>query len=199
MNALRRVLLAAAALVALAAGTPCLAQKGWVILTATSADAYNEVMITVQPVGKRDDRFGLGFGTNSPFVDTRRNWEGHRGVIRVRELPAGDYVMTNYRLHDTTLRKSWYLTKDFAVAFQVHAGEISYLGEFQATGIRVKALIGHYIERPYFLVSDQQARDIPLAVEDFPELKGIPVRNAFPRDALVRLPSFRVERLPDKL
>ena len=199
MNAPRRVLLLAAALVALAAAAPCLAQKGWVILTATSADNYNEVWITVQPVGKRDDRFSLGFGQNSVFVDTRRKWEGQNGVIRVRELPAGDYEMTNFRLHDNTLKKVWNLKKDFSVPFQVRAGEITYLGEFQATGVRAKALIGYYIEQPYFLVSDQEARDIPLAVEDFPELKGIPVGNGFPRAVLLRLGHFRAKRVPDKL
>jgi hypothetical protein len=129
------------------------------------------------PDWKREVVFNLG----GLFQSDQHDWEERKGAVRVVQAPAGTYRLANFRLVHSASNQKWSAREDFSVAFEVRPNEVTYLGEFLGTGVLGKAFLGfRAIEKPYFLVSDQQARDIPLAQKEKPELAGIAVRSIAP-------------------
>ena len=114
--------------------------------------------------------------------------------MRIARLPAGQSHIVNFKLRYTPANFVHRSRADFSMPFEVKANEIAYIGEFLATGTKLKYSLGN-IETAYFLMSNQQARDMPIAVAEHPELRDLPVRVALTGTS--PSPLLRTTRMPD--
>ena len=171
---------------------------GWVVVAMSKDMNYSTMEISIKPV---DGSWGgRGMGVNPMVFNATYHQFGEKkgGYVRASQFTPGTYHITNVRL--VYAPSNWVYTSkaDFSVPFEVKAGEVTYLGEFLATGTIVKPVILiPNVDVPYFIISDQQSRDMAIAVAETPELKGLPVKRA----ALQRsssTPFFRTTRMPEK-
>lgn len=182
------------------AATAALAQspgQGWIVLslarmtgiTSVGFDFRDKATDTRHPAG-----FSLGL-----FNSDQQEWEGRTGAVTVLAVPAGAYRMSAFSLQDSMSNRRWSSRQDFDKPFEVRAGEVTYLGEFVGTGILSKPFLGNRaVEKPYFLVSDQQPRDLPIAEKQEPGIRGLPVRSLAPFLVKGGPNVFLTKRLPDR-
>ncbi|HRE12844.1 MAG TPA: hypothetical protein PLD37_01465 [Usitatibacteraceae bacterium] len=200
MNPLRRHLLAA--LLASAIATPALAQdepKGWIVASLIQEGAIASVGIQL----KEREATGLFstdllymrpllWGTND-FDEERR-----KGKVVVLPLKPGTYFVNDVQMEDVATNRNFRLRAASRAPIEVKAGEVTYLGEMVGTGTLGKPFLGfRAIEKAYILVADQQARDMPLAGEKAPEIKGKPVKSLAPFQPADMGRIFYRTRLPD--
>lgn len=155
--------------------------KGWIVLSVSQERSITSVALVLRPFDDPQRRQEVGF-TLSLFASDQHKWEENStGIVRAIELPAGAWRLSGFRLDSSVTNQRWTPRQEFSIPFTVSAGEVTYLGEFLATGTYGKPFLGfRAIEKPYFLVSDQRARDLPIATRDTPEINGLPVRSVAP-------------------
>ncbi len=200
-SATRRRILARLAVVGALASVPAFAQpagQGWIVLSLARMTGITTVQLDFRDKAT-DSRHSAAF-TIGIFNSNQQDWdEGRIGEVKVMAVPAGAYRMASFRLEDSMSKRAWNSRQDFDKPFEVRAGEVTYLGEFVGTGILSKPFLGNRaVEKPYFLVTDQQARDLPLAEKQKPEIKGLPLRSLAPFQVKGGPDVFLTKRLPDK-
>ncbi len=85
----------------------------------------------------------------------------------------------------------------FSVPITIEAGKVAYLGQYLTLGLPKEGLFGgEVLGAPYFVVSNQQQRDLPLAAKRKPELAGLPVVTQVPDPATLGVPYFRSAPIP---
>lgn len=99
-----------------------------------------------------------------------------RGVVVVRAVPPGDYVLSGFSL--VWANNSFTPQKALAVRFTVKSGQATYLGNYQFTEVTGNNVWGMTVpEGGFFAVEDRAATELPLA-----QRKGLspqmPVINA---------------------
>lgn len=131
-------------------------------------------------------------------TEGRQEWDGRAGAVRVLKVPAGPYRLANFRLEHAPTKGKWFAGDDYDVPFEVKAGEVTYLGEFQGT-VSVTKLPGKTgtVRQPYFIVRDQRSRDIPLAEAARPEIRGKAVLSVAPLTPPGK-GHFQTSRQPDR-
>ena len=103
-------------------------------------------------------------------------------VIAAAEIAASplqvscmQYHVTNFHLNYAPSKWTYRAKSDFSVPFEVKANEVVYLGEFLATATMLKnSFLIANIDKPYFLVPNQQERDMPIAVEKYVSIYPVP-------------------------
>lgn len=121
--------------------------------------------------GEHSDYFhygqhGLFFLTTPDFNDAQSN-----GVVKVLDLAPGEWEIDGFTIveHGSEITPS----QKFAVPFTVKAGETIYIGDYRVH-------VGYPSDDPdaasvFFSVSDQSARDIPIAQKDDDDVKNVEV------------------------
>jgi hypothetical protein len=88
---------------------------------------------------------------------------GGNGAVFTKQLSAGDWVVSTFEI-DTHSRVRWYPIKELNIPFKIQAGRATYIGSFQPIGYMTKTALGISIAGGVrWVVSDQSARDIPIA------------------------------------
>jgi hypothetical protein len=155
--------------------------KGWIVVSVSLERQMTTAVVVLRAFENPETRREVGF-TRSLFASDQHDWsDDSAGVVRAIELPAGAWRLASFRLESSITNRRWSPRQEFSVPFTVSAGEVTYLGEFLATGTYGKPFLGfRAVEKPYFLVSDQRARDLPIAVQETPGIGGLPVRSVAP-------------------
>jgi len=155
--------------------------KGWIVLSVSQERQMTTAFVVLRAFDDPENKKEVGF-TLSLFTSDQHQWsDNSAGVVRAIELPAGAWRVASFRLESSITNRRWSPRQEFSIPFTVSPGEVTYLGEFLATGTYGKPLLGlRAVEKPYFLVSDQRARDVPIAARETPEIGGMPVRSVAP-------------------
>jgi hypothetical protein len=87
------------------------------------------------------------------------------GRVIVQSLPPGRYEIQDFGFSGTIVVAgvSWSSTTPFSIPFTIKPGEATYIGNIArapSLGTRLQPLLGAV---GYFVVSDQSARDLPIA------------------------------------
>jgi hypothetical protein len=136
--------------------------------------------------------------TLDPPPDDLQKWEGRSGVVRVLKVPAGAYSLVNFRLEHAETNRKTFARDNYDIRFQVKENEVTYLGEFQGTQfLNKRPTDTATVPQSYFIVQDQQGRDMPLAEAANPEIRGKPVTSIAPLKVKGKS-HFQMSRLPDK-
>ncbi|MDX2236974.1 MAG: hypothetical protein NW203_05375 [Hyphomonadaceae bacterium] len=98
------------------------------------------------------------------------------GRVIVQSLPPGRYEIDDFGFTGTLIIAGvvWSSATPFSIPFTIHPGEATYIGNFArapSLGTPLEPQLGAV---GYFVVSDQSARDLPIArakVADLPEVR----------------------------
>jgi hypothetical protein len=155
--------------------------KGWVVLSVSQERSITSAVVILRPFDAPESSQEVGF-TLSLFASDQHKWaEDSTGIVRAIELPAGAWRVASFRLESSITNQRWSPRQEFSIPFTVTAGEVTYLGEFLGTGTFGKPFLGfRALDKPYFLVSDQRTRDLPIATREASEISGLPVRSVAP-------------------
>lgn len=172
--------------------------KGWIVLSVSQERQMTTAIVVLRAFDDPENKQEVGFSL-SLFASDQHKWSDEStGVVRAIELPAGAWRLASFRLESSLTNRRWSPRQEFSVPFTVSPGEVSYLGEFLATGTYGKPFLGlRAVEKPYFLVSDQRARDLPIAIKDTPEISGLTVRSVAPLRSSGRSNYFLTTRAKD--
>lgn len=196
-------LLAAALLAACATTSSQIADNapaGWIVMSI-AREQLNYAAATISITSTEKGGFGRSLGyTNLTALGDRKShsFGGNKsGYVIAERFPAGQYQVSDFHMEYGPAKTHFRSKEKFSLPLEVKAGEVVYLGEFVATGTTYKPVVLiPNVKNPYFLVSDQRARDMPIAVRENPALAGLPVRSVRVVDTTVT-PFFRSIRLPD--
>lgn len=131
----------------------------------------------------------------SPPADFRSAAE-KGGVATVRMRP-GQYELYSFGVKSPA--KGYTPRFIYSIPFTVEAGKVTYLGQYLTLGHPEEGSFGTTIlGEPYFVISNQQARDMAIAAKKTPALAGLPVTNSVPDPAALRLPYFRATPIPTR-
>lgn len=202
-GSIKAALLAAAVLsVALTVSSPAAraaddTSSGWIVVSLTRDKQFGTMEISIKPLGQSSGGRTLGV-TPLSFGSTHHRFsEKVNGYVEITKVPPGQYHITNFHLNYAPSKWTFRAKSDFSVPFEVKANEVAYLGEFLATATMLKnSLLFANIDKPYFLVSNQQERDMPIAVAEHPELKDVPVAIALRGPS--RTPFMRATRMTEE-
>jgi hypothetical protein len=105
------------------------------------------------------------------------------GMVVVKSLPSGSWEVCSYTATDTlgkifvpqgTALSDMFTPKDFSIPFAIAQGRATYIGDFKAVGTTTKSLLGLTVPAgPRWVISNQSARDIPIAQKRYPGLQSI--------------------------
>jgi hypothetical protein len=170
--------------------------KAWIVFSVAKDINYAAGQLRLRHVGS-DKKYLSGFSSMSWMKGEMQDFApGKTGRISVLDLPAGQYEIINYRLEFPASNTVFSSRNDFSVKFDAKPGEVTYLGEFLATGVMTKAFLGlRNVDKPYFIVSDQRERDLAIAIKQTPEVNGLPVTQAQLRPS--RSAPFTTKRMPN--
>lgn len=170
---------------------------GWVVVSMAKDMGYNVAELAIKPLDNSSGLRGMGFYAMNVGATLHEFGGKKEGYVKAAQFAPGTYHIVNFKLVYAATNSVYSSKADFSVPFEVKANEITYLGEFLATGTLAKLVI--FVpspERPYFILSDQQARDMPIAVAETPQLKDLPVKKA-PLAKSSATPFFRTTRIPE--
>src|SRR5260221_4643973 len=141
---------------------------------------------------------GFDFAVPKDFEDGNES-----GSVVVRGLHPGDYEFFRIRLLGGEKNVRWQFFPYFEVPFTIKPGEITYIGDFDlhdrdrglstTSGYDIIAKSLDY----YFVVTDKNARDIPIATNRRQQPARGAVNTAVPDGKLLKTPFIRSE--PDLL
>lgn len=132
------------------------------------------------------------------FFPTKRDFDdlSENGFVAVHSLPAGDYEIYNFDVffNGGMVQTNFGSRQDFSIPFTIKPGKATYIGDFTAVGITGNNIFGLPVRNgAYFIVSDKQGRDLPVAREKMPSLGSVEI--AVPDAAAVRNPFIQAKRL----
>jgi hypothetical protein len=174
-----RILLIVALAIAVAGARAEDDPKAWIVLSIAKDLNYTSGQLRLRHV-ETDKKYLLGFTSFSGLKGEMQEFgPGKSGHVSVLNAPAGTYEIINYRLEFPASNTVFTSRADFSVKFEAKPGELTYLGEFLATGVMSQVFLGlRNVDKPYFIVSDQGERDVAIARKGKPELEGLPVTRA---------------------
>lgn len=114
---------------------------------------------------------------------------GENGLVAIQRIPAGEYEIYNFNayLNGGLMQSNFKSREDFSIPFTISPGKATYIGDFTANKITGKNLFGMTVSGGvYFVLSDKQSRDIPIAKRKVPDLGTIEV--SVPDAAAVKNP-----------
>jgi hypothetical protein len=98
------------------------------------------------------------------------DYSGHEsGFVITKKLPPGQYEIYNYEIRGTPM--TWSSKTPFSIPFTIESGKATYIGNFaRGCWCEVNTIAANL---GYFVISDQSARDIPIARAKEPALTEI--------------------------
>lgn len=100
---------------------------------------------------------------------------GAHGAVIMKELPAGEWEVNTFRL-ETHGRWRWWPVREFSIPFTIRPGRATYIGSYQPVGHMYKNWLGlELVGGASFVVTDQSARDIPIAQAKKPGLGPVDI------------------------
>jgi len=129
------------------------------------------------------------FSSVSPDI----NSEFEEAEVWVWQLQPGDYEFYNFEVRSNSPYSGGTSSSknDFSIPFTIKAGQTLYLGDFHAYGIEGRNFFGLPVHGGvYFGISDQSARDIPIAKREDPAISAFEV--ALPNVSAIASPYFRL-------
>lgn len=114
------------------------------------------------------------------------------GVVKVERLAAGLYELVTFEVTSGGYpgERRYGPPKPFSIPFTIKPGEATYLGEFMGVSGKRSSFIGIGIHSdPYFVVSDQQDRDMRIARRRHDDIGEVTV--TVPDTASLGLAAFR--------
>src|SRR5262249_54365843 len=119
-----------------------------------------------------------GGNSSFSFFATSRDFDGQdeNGIVVARPLPAGDYIIKNFRASSNNgfVERQVSSEIDFAIPFTIRSGRGSYIGSFKAIPITGENVFGVTIDGGvFFLVTDKRDRDLPIARSKAPQMTDI--------------------------
>lgn len=80
----------------------------------------------------------------------------------------------------------------YSVPFTIESGKSTYAGQFLTLGLPEEGMFGgEVLGAPYFVISNQQARDMAIAKTKTPELAALPVISSVADPEVLRVPYFQ--------
>lgn len=123
-----------------------------------------------------------------------------RGNIFVLKLPPGRYEIFRFQSSTNSAKGSMKFgpKQEFSIPFQIEPGKVTYAGEY-INRVHVPPFDGtsRNVVFVYFVVSDQQARDLVIARQRGDIAPDMQVTNALPDAAKVGSPFIRNAPLTD--
>jgi len=141
------------------------APKGWIVLSMARDTGCGTAQIVLRRVGSGSSGAQLGYTAMTFLTGTRHQFApGKDGYVIASQFPAGSYEIINFRLEYSASKTTFSSRKNFSVRFEAKPNEVTYLGEFLATAVMLKGFLGlKNVDEPYFIVSDEQERDVAIA------------------------------------
>lgn len=98
------------------------------------------------------------------------------GHVIVRRLPPGSYAIDNFAFAGQSPGGGgigWSSAKPFRIAFTIKPGEATYIGSFMRSPSFGTPLAETLGAAGFFVISDQSARDLPIALTKRPALPQV--------------------------
>jgi len=188
-----RWLLAAILLVAGIVRAEAHAAEGKVVLGfgASPGTFFQACQLQFQSVDGDHNDF-IQYTQTSPFFGTHRDFDdaNENGAVKILTLPAGNWIVSNVMV--ATFPTATSSLQGFAIPFTVRAGETVYIGDYRAHSVPGPGDGGSAIGGLAFDVSDQSARDIPIAKQKDKDIGDVTV--AIPDIAAAGVPYFRATK-----
>jgi hypothetical protein len=114
-----------------------------------------------------------------PFVGTKRDFDGddETGFVDVRRLAPGDYEIFGLSAAMYgVIGWHWKPTDEFSIPFTIKPGVGTYLGSFTGIATSKRSVLSLGAPFPtgaYFVVSNREGRDLPIARRKVPALNQI--------------------------
>ena len=125
---------------------------------------------------------------------------GRSGLLFTPNLRPGRYALCGFSFFEGTGAgyRTWAPKTPVNIPFEIEAGKITYLGEFEVRRVTGENLFGLEVTAGgYFLVHNSLARDIAAARSQLPRVNALPLIDATPGGAALDSRFFRVgEPLP---
>lgn len=162
------IIIVIAFLICSCSGTPKVseyegADKGFVVASIISADLDTDVIFSISYRNKDKNLNASTFNyvqrsVWSIYSASDRDFDNpdYNGIVEIHSLPPGNYEIYSYQYIYDQNRKISPL-KRFVYDFTVRAGEITYLGEFKASGLWGDDCCVYHVK-------NKVQRDIPLAL-----------------------------------
>jgi hypothetical protein len=178
MHPFRSVPILATVIVALALGA---------CETTVVADAGYVVASVAKPAGSPYDSVTLAYRGADGSGAEKLIFSGgaSSSAVAVAKLPPGQYELYSFNVKGP--RKDYAPLFVFSIPFSVQSGTTTYLGQY---------LTLDNANEPYFVISNEQARDMTLAAKADATLATVPTRAAIPDPG--KLPYFRKAPLPNR-
>ncbi len=103
---------------------------------------------------------------------------GDKGVVLVKDLPPGKYEIFDVDNFYNTgyVQKNFWLKSPVSIPFEIKPGAATYIGEFKAFPVFGNNVFGLPIPAGVrFVVSDQSARDLPIARQKNPNVGEVQI------------------------
>ena len=158
--------------------------------------SYSNVQLDFRSLDGKSDSYLFWVNDDAVLAPTAdfRSASEHGGIATMK-LKPGRYEFYDFAVSAPGMGYQPRIA--FSIPITIEPGKITYLGQYLTLGIPKEGLFGGEIEgAPYFVLSNQQARDIPLAAKDNPVLAGLPVINGVPNPATLGVPYFRSTPMP---
>jgi hypothetical protein len=165
-------------------------------IAVETRSTYMNVQLDFRSSDGKDDSYLFWVNDEAvlaPAADFRSAQE-HGGVATLRLRP-GRYEFYSFGVSAPGMGYQPRIA--FSVPIVIEAGKVSYLGQYLTLGLPKEGLFGGEVQgAPYFVISNQQSRDIPLAAKHTPALAGLPVVTRVPNPATLGVPYFRSAPIP---
>ncbi len=149
---------------------------------AAKGTGYSHYALLIRDPTKRDAPAGqkaiasFAFYQNNMWYGQDLDYKNEleTGVVLVKSLPPGQYEIYNFDIYlNTGVAESQFSSReDFSVPFTVSPGQTTYLGNFQANGIKGKNMFGMTVPHggAVFAVSNRAQRELTIARSKDPKV-----------------------------
>lgn len=121
------------------------------------------------------------YDTRSLFISRSADFKGHEeGQVTTVRLEPGNYEVYNYQIYaagGAGMTLTWGPSHgDFSIPFAIETGKATYIGDFAGIRLTAKDWLGAKVTNGgLIVVKDEQARDIPIAQKQMPDLPPVTV------------------------
>lgn len=167
-----------------------------VALGASAETKYSSYTLMYRKKGDKAEGM-IRYLQENMFSPTKRDFDGEsgNGFVAVHSLPAGEYEIYNFDVffNGGMIQTNFGSRQDFSIPFTITPGKAVYLGDFTAVGMTGNNIFGMSVRNgAYFIVSDKQERDLPVARAKMPALGSVEI--SVPDAAKVGNPFIRAKR-----
>jgi hypothetical protein len=167
-----------------------------VALGASAETKYSSYTLMYRKKGDKAEGM-VRYLQENMFSPTKRDFDHQteNGFVAVHSLPAGEYEIYNFDVffNGGMIQTNFGSRQDFSIPFTIIPGKAVYLGDFMAVSMTGNNIFGMSVRNgAYFVISDKQGRDLPIAKAKVPLLGNVEV--AIPQATAIGNPLLRNSR-----